>query len=70
MQKTFPKDRKLSNAERVRIFEADQTLLRGIAEQSGLTLDEVKRRGIHVGLPKLARFLGIELPTDTEPKAA
>lgn len=61
MKDTFPQDRELSEGERIRIFKADKNLLKHISDKTGIEEDEIKRRGIHVGLPKLAELLGIDL---------
>lgn len=67
--KTFPLERELSNAERLRIFARDKPLIAQTAARAGLEPDEVKRRAIHVGLPKLAELLGVKLESPSK-KAA
>lgn len=60
MEKTFPEGRELSDSERLRIFEQDKAIIEETAKKIGVEADEVKRRAIHVGLPRLAELLGIK----------
>lgn len=61
MTATAPKEKTLDNPTPLRVFKADSNPIKEIAQESGLDEIEVKRRAIHVGLPELAKMLGIKI---------
>ena len=61
MNDTFPESLKLSEPERLRLFEHNFEQIDEVARKSGLDADEIRRHAIHVGLPQLAELLGVNL---------
>jgi hypothetical protein len=59
MKSTFPEDRKLAEPERLRTFAHDKALLDEAVRETGIESDEIKRRAIHVGLPRLLELLKV-----------
>jgi hypothetical protein len=70
MKETNPEDTTLGDPTRIRVFAADEGIIRKTSEKTGLGGDDVKRRAIHVGLPILAKKLGLKLDDLDGTKAA
>ena len=58
----------MGDPTRIRVFAADEGIIRETSTKTGLGSDDVKRRAIHIGLPILAKKLGVNL--DDIPKVA
>ena len=61
MKQTFPPDTSLDDSKPLRIYRADAPLIKAAKKETGLDELEIKRRAIHVGLPQLAKLLGVTL---------